>query len=269
MSKIIDIAVREIGGQMVQSVDGRALHAFLGLARDFNQWMREQIDRARLVEGRDWVSYEDVGNPSGGRPRKEYALTVEAGKHIGMMSGTDKGFEIRDYFIECERQLKAVPALNPANMTRLQLLEMAMQAEQERIALESKVLEQAPKVEVYERIADAEGSITLRETANTLQVPERKFILMLQEHGWVYRRAGHKSLLAYADKVKSGYLVLKQTPIRDMHTGEERLSEQVRVTPLGMTVLARSVPRWSGQAPAAVAGFIPSGSPQVIYRPTA
>lgn len=62
-------------------------------------------------------------------------------------------------------------------------------------------------------------------------------------NGWCYRRAGHKSLLAYAEKVKDGYLYLKQTPIQDVHTGEERLSEQVRITPLGLTVLARRLSR--------------------------
>jgi hypothetical protein len=45
----------------MQTVSARDLHAFLGLARDFNQWMREQIERVRLAEGRDFQSYEDVG----------------------------------------------------------------------------------------------------------------------------------------------------------------------------------------------------------------
>ncbi len=72
----------------------------------------------------------------------------------------------------------------------------------------------------------------------TPRIPERRFVLWLLQNDWCYRRAGHKSLLAYADKVKAGYLVLEQTPIRDIHTGEERLSGQVRVTPPGLTVLA-------------------------------
>lgn len=116
--------------------------------------------------------------------------------------------------------------------------------DRDRLALENKAKDEAlaqaaPKVEAHDRIADAEGSVTIRETANTLRIPERKFVLWLQQNNWCYRRAGHKSLLGYADKVKAGYLYLKQTPIRDIHTGEERLSEQVRVTPLGLTVLAR------------------------------
>lgn len=132
-------------------------------------------------------------------------------------------------------------ALNPANLSRLQLIEMAMQAEQERIQLEEQVHALAPKAAVHDRIADAEGSISIRETANTLRVPERKFVLWLQQSSWCYRRAGHKSLMAYADKVRDGLLYLKQTPILDIHTGQERLSEQVRVTPLGLTVLCKKL----------------------------
>lgn len=97
----------------------------------------------------------------------------------------------------------------------------------------------APKAAVADRIANAEGSVSIREAANTLRVPERKFVLWLQQHDWVYRRSGHKSLLAYAEKVKAGLLFLKQTPITDVHTGQERLSEQVRITPLGLTELAK------------------------------
>jgi phage antirepressor YoqD-like protein len=107
------------------------------------------------------------------------------------------------------------------------------------ITLEGRVQELAPKADICDRISGAEGSVSLREACTTLRVPERKFVLWLQQHDWCYRRAGHKSLLPYADKVKSGLLYLKQTPIQDIHSGEARLSEQVRVTPLGLTVLAR------------------------------
>jgi phage antirepressor YoqD-like protein len=123
------------------------------------------------------------------------------------------------------------------------------------MALETKVEEMAPKVAVHDRIADAEGSITIREAANTLRFPERKFVQWLLMNDWCYRRAGHKSLLAYADKVKAGYLYLKQTPIQDVHTGEERLSEQVRITPLGLTALARRLSR-EGRQTGAPAGLL-------------
>ena len=46
-------------------------------------------------------------NPQGGRPAREYHLTVEAARHIAMAEHTPKGKEARDYFIECERRLLA------------------------------------------------------------------------------------------------------------------------------------------------------------------
>ena len=108
----ITITSATFEGATIPAINARDLHAFLGVKRDFNAWMQTQIKRARLVDGRDYLSYLQVGNlPEGGRPKTEYTITVDAAKHIGMMSGTDKGFEVRDYFIACERAaLAAVPA---------------------------------------------------------------------------------------------------------------------------------------------------------------
>src|SRR5690606_38021578 len=182
---------------------------------------------------------EEVKNNQSLSPNSKtavYVFTGEQGKRDSIIVVAQLSPEFTARLVDRWQELEAKqgqPALNPANLSRLQLIEMAMQAEQERLALETKVEEMAPKVAVHDRIADAEGSITIREAANTLRFPERKFVQWLLMNDWCYRRAGHKSLLAYADKVKAGYLYLKQTPIQDVHTGEERLSEQVRITPLG------------------------------------
>ena len=112
MQDLIKITTSTFGEDAVQTVNARDLHAFLGVKRDFNRWMKDQIRRARLVEGRDYLSYQLVGNlPQGGRPSTEYTLTVDAAKCIGMMSGTDKGFEVRDYFLECERVALSAPSI--------------------------------------------------------------------------------------------------------------------------------------------------------------
>ena len=196
--------------------------------------------------------------PTATKPTTVYQFTGEQGKRDSIIVVAQLSPEFTARLVDRWQELEAKqgqPALNPANLSRLQLIEMAMQAEQERLALETKVEEMAPKVAVHDRIADAEGSITIREAANTLRFPERKFVQWLLMNDWCYRRAGHKSLLAYADKVKAGYLYLKQTPIQDVHTGEERLSEQVRITPLGLTALARRLSR-EGRQTGAPAGLL-------------
>lgn len=62
--------------------------------------------RAKLLEGRDFVSLAQKGEGKGMPPRTEYFLTYDAAKHIGMMSGTGKGVTIREYFLDCERRAK-------------------------------------------------------------------------------------------------------------------------------------------------------------------
>ncbi|WPX99990.1 AntA phage antirepressor N-terminal domain protein (plasmid) [Candidatus Megaera polyxenophila] len=50
----------------------------------------------------DYVLNKNVQNPNslGGRPSKDYFLTIETAKEISMLQRTEKGKEARRYFIE-------------------------------------------------------------------------------------------------------------------------------------------------------------------------
>lgn len=48
-----------------------------------------------------------------GRPSEVIRLTVDCFKALGMMAGTEKGREVRRYFLECERQLKELERTQP------------------------------------------------------------------------------------------------------------------------------------------------------------
>ena len=77
MQQLISINTGDIGGQSVQTVNARDLHAFLGVAKDFSNWIKAQINRARLVEEQDFVVVaQKGGNLQGGRPSLEYHLTI-------------------------------------------------------------------------------------------------------------------------------------------------------------------------------------------------
>lgn len=51
-----------------------------------------------------------VKNPQGGRPSDQILLTIDCFKSLGMMAGTEKGKEVRLYFLECEKQFKQLQA---------------------------------------------------------------------------------------------------------------------------------------------------------------
>ena len=270
-AELMPVELRPLAGASVQTVNARDLHAFLGVQKDFSDWIKSQVERARLTQGRDFEVFAGSGenpadsllakngelypqegeNPSdsllpqkgeqsrrGGHNRKDYFLTLDAAKHVAMMAGTDKGFEVRDYFIECEQQ--AQRRFDPASLSRLDLIQIAFDAERERIAAVAQLQAQAPKVEGFDRIANSEGSFCLRDAAKALNIPPMRFNRALQAMRWIYRRVGNGSFVAYQDKLQAGFLAAKITTHLGSD-GTDRVAEQVRVTAKGMTKLAAMI----------------------------
>lgn len=142
MSVNIPISERQIDGELIKTCDGRELQAELGVTKDYTNWAKAQIKRARLVEDRDFVKLAQKGALSAtGQTRHEYHFTVEAAKHIAMMSGTERGSEVREYFLACERQAKAVPPVKDPQiaamiftLTRIDAMEQEQKRQAEELA---------------------------------------------------------------------------------------------------------------------------------------
>lgn len=140
----INIAInsRQVGNELTPTINGRELHRELGVGKDYTSWAKAQIKRAHFEENRDYVKLTQKGELSTtGQTLTDYHFTVEAGKHIGMLSGTTKGREVREYFLECERRVKsaAVPAVRDARTAALieaLVRQEALEQEQARQATE-------------------------------------------------------------------------------------------------------------------------------------
>lgn len=104
---LIAVSQVKIGPAPVQAVEGRDLHAGLGVRKDFTNWAKQQVQRLRLMPERDYLAevFALQGeNSRGGRPETRYWFALDAAKHIAMMANTERGFEVREYFLECERR---------------------------------------------------------------------------------------------------------------------------------------------------------------------
>ena len=77
------------------------MHYYLGIGKDYSSWIKTQIERADLKQDVDFVVLTQKGES-----KIEYFLTIESGKNIAMLSQSQKGKEVRAYFIECEKRLK-------------------------------------------------------------------------------------------------------------------------------------------------------------------
>ncbi|MDE1464802.1 phage antirepressor [Spartinivicinus poritis] len=94
-----------------------------------------------------------------------------------------------------------------------------------------------PQVEALERIAKSDGGMCITNAAKDLQVRPKDLFSWLSKNKWIYRRAGHASWTAYQNKIQQGVLEHKVTVV-SRSDGSEKTTEQVRVTPKGLALLA-------------------------------
>jgi phage regulator Rha-like protein len=145
--------------------------------------------------------------------------------------------DLRAKIIDRWQELEEKQAVDPMKMlsdpATLRQLLSDYSEKVEILESANKVL--APKAEALDRIAQASGSLCITDAAKALQYPPRKLFKWLSENRWIYRRHG-TGWLGYQGKVQTGYLEHKITTV-DTAYGDQRVSEQVRVTPKGLTRL--------------------------------
>jgi anti-repressor protein len=84
-----------------EKVDARTLWENLKSQREFANWIKNRL--ANFIEGVDYVVFDgSVKNPQGGRPRRDFLLTIKTAKHICLLERNEVGRKIRQYLIEVE-----------------------------------------------------------------------------------------------------------------------------------------------------------------------
>lgn len=168
-----------------QAVMGRDLHQFLEIGTAYSRWIERLIEKYGFIAGQDFLP--KMAESSGGRPSEDHILTMDMAKEISMVQNNAKGREARQYFIECEKRAKA-PRIDGSEITRLELIQIAMNAETERLALEAKNKE----LEEFQRNIHAGNGITLTDFSKKYfgDVPARKFFEHLYTNNYIIDQRG-------------------------------------------------------------------------------
>jgi len=230
---MIAIGTAAIGGQAVETVNARDLHAFLEIKAHFKDWISRRVTEYGFTEGQDFCS-ELSKSPNGGRPSREYHLSLDMAKELSMVERNEKGKQARQYFIECERRAKEVAPQLPQTMAEALRLaaDQAERLEQQERALQ----EAAPKVDAYDRIAASDETLTITQAAKVLGVKRDHLTKWMAANGWVYRQ--NKSWVAYKTQETAGRLVYKEAKYTDNNTGQECAKPYCHVTSKGLAKLA-------------------------------
>ena len=117
MNELIALTQSAINGELQQTVNARELHAFLEVQTRFNDWIAARINEYGFVENQEFVSFtENPVKPQGGRPSKEYQISLDMAKELAMVERNEKGKQARQYFIGCEKKLRETVQPQPARV---------------------------------------------------------------------------------------------------------------------------------------------------------
>ena len=106
MQELIKIEIKKFQDEKINSVNARELWKSLGVNKKFTDWIIYQIKRGMFDKNIDFITSSqkcEIAN-GGYKMVNEYYLTLDTAKEIAMMSGTTKGKEVRNYFIQVEKE---------------------------------------------------------------------------------------------------------------------------------------------------------------------
>lgn len=192
-------------------VSARELHKALGVAHRFNDWMN--TNKKMLVENDDYTTVPvlvEVQNNGGVQTRElnDYLLKIEAAKHLCMMSRTEKGKEVRQYFIDLEKEWNTpeqvmARALKVADKT-IAKLQGDNQKLIEEVNMKNQVIgELRPKADYTDKILKNPGLVTITQIAKDYGMSAIEMNKILHELGIQFRQSGQ--WLLYSKYHRLGY----------------------------------------------------------------
>ena len=193
-------------------VSARELYEGLGFdTSNWAKWYDKNIIKNQFVkENEDWaVLVLSTKTSDGGRPTKDFTITLDFAKRLAMQAKTEKGEQIRSYFIECEKKalLAATPALPSNYKEALQAL-LEKETENERKALQiaeqnKQLALQAPKVAYVNEVLESQSLIASTQVAMDLGISAITMNERLKE--WNMIRKVNGEWVLCADWAMKGY----------------------------------------------------------------
>ncbi|AYP29787.1 oxidoreductase [Streptococcus phage SW22] len=183
MNNLINVTLNE---NQEPVVSARQLHKSLEVKTRFSQWVEQNFKI--LEEGYDFTSVvgTTVVNNGANRKLQDYVLSLDAAKNLAMVSKTDKGKEVRQYFIQVEKDFNSPEKI----MARALLM-----ADKKVHKLEAQIEADRPKVLFADAVSASKSSCLIGELAkilkqNGIDIGQNKLFQWLRSNGYLISRRG-------------------------------------------------------------------------------
>lgn len=208
------------------TVSGRELYEALEVKTAYKDWFPRMCEYG-FLEGKDYCSFlSDRSDGKAGKPRTDHQLTIPMAKELCMLQRTDKGKQMRQYFIAVEEQWNSPDAIMARALQLSNAKLKEMQITVSTLTVENQIMK--PKAEYFDELVDRNLLTGIRETAGELGVKQNQFVAFLLEKKYMYRDKKGR-LTAYAKPLSDGLFERKEC----MNEKTQWKGTQDLVTPKG------------------------------------
>lgn len=201
MNNLINVTLNE---NQEPVVSGRQLYQVLGVKKRFSAWFEQYSDI--FSKGYDFTGVPGGTPVRGGNGNiqylDDYALSVDMAKHIAMMTKTDKGKEVRQYFIQVEKDFNSPEKIMARALKIADRKIISLEHKNEVLQLE---LEEAIKQTDYlDLILQTKDMLTTTQIAQDYGMSANKFNQILKQVG-IQRKVNGQWIL-YTKYQGKGYI---------------------------------------------------------------
>lgn len=184
-------------------VSARDLHRSLEVKTRFSQWVEQNFKMFKENEDFSSVVTTTQQNQYGGTKKlQDYAVTIRMAEHLAMMSKTNKGHEVREYFIQVEKDFNSPEKIMARALKIADRKIISLEHKNEVLQLE---LEEARKQTDYlDLILQTKDMLTTTQIAQDYGMSANKFNQILKQVG-IQRKVNGQWIL-YTKYQGKGYI---------------------------------------------------------------
>lgn len=192
------------------TVSGRELHEALGVETPYTTWVKRMCEYG-FSENIDFATRFpnlESENQHGGQNKIDHQITIPMAKELCMLQRTDKGKQMRQYFIAVEEQWNSPDAIMARALQLSNAKLKQLQVTVSELTVENQIMK--PKAEYFDDLVDRNLLTGIRETAKEFQIKQKDFVTFLMDKKYLYRDKKGK-LMPYAKPLQDGLFELKET----------------------------------------------------------
>lgn len=209
-------------------VSGRQLHEALEVKTEYRKWFGRMTEYG-FEENHDFVRVtQKCPTPGGLQDMTDHIIKLDMAKEIAMIQRTDKGKEVRQYFIQVEKDFNS-PEKIMARALRI--------ADNKIHKLEAQMEADKPKVLFANAVSASQTSILIGDFAkllrqNGLEIGQNRLFIWLRENGFLINRKGDSWNMPTQRSMDRGLFEIKERTHHEPN-GTIRISKTTKITGKG------------------------------------